>query len=167
MHMRRTFIVIMAFSLMLVAAAPAFAKGGPPSDGPNRVGPPTIASTAIEAGIFDTLVTALTCDGNEVLLAAASTPRSNLTVFAPTDDAFAELGLNPGNICDAELPLFDILADHIVSGRYVEGRVLNSTTLPALGGPLSVEADIAPKLVATNIQTANGVIHVIDTVIVK
>jgi uncharacterized surface protein with fasciclin (FAS1) repeats len=156
--MRRTFIVIVAFSLMLVAALPAAAA-------PKRATPPTIASTAIEAGSFTTLVAALSCTGNEALLAAASTPRSNLTVFAPTDAAFGNLGLNAGNICAAPLPLFDILADHIVPGRYVEGRVLNTSTLSSLGGSLSVAEDIAPKLVATNIQTSNGVIHVINEVI--
>jgi transforming growth factor-beta-induced protein len=155
--MRRTLIAIMAFSLMLVSALPAAAA-------PNRGGPPTIASTAIAADDFDTLVTALLCTGNEGLLAAASSPRSNLTVFAPTDAAFAHRGITPANVC-AVSGLSEILADHIVPGRYVEGRVLNSTTLTSLGGPLSVADDIAPKLVATNIQTANGVIHVINDVI--
>ena len=157
--MRRTFIAIMAFSLMLVTALPAAAA-------PNRATPPTIASTAIEAGSFTTLVAALSCnDDTRALLAAASTPRSNLTVFAPTDTAFGKLGLSAGNICSAELPLFDILADHIVAGRYVEGRVLNSTTLPSLGGPLAVSDVVAAHLLATNIQTSNGVIHVIDNVL--
>ena len=85
--MRRILIGVVAASLMLVGVAgPATARG--------HAGPPTIASTAVGAGVFTTLVTALTCEGNEDLLAAVSTPKSNLTVFAPTDEAFSDLELN-------------------------------------------------------------------------
>jgi uncharacterized surface protein with fasciclin (FAS1) repeats len=157
--MRRTFLApLLAATLLLVGiAGPAAAR--PAAD---RGQAPTIASTAVAAGSFDTLVAAVSCTG---LLGAIDSPSDpQLTVFAPTDAAFAELGLNPGNVC-ATPGLAGILRDHIVPGRYTAGRVLQAGTLSSLGGPLDVAVDLAPRLVATNIQTTNGVIHVIDEVL--
>jgi transforming growth factor-beta-induced protein len=160
--MRRLLIGAIAASLMMVGlSGPALARPVTVPAG----NAPTIASTAVAAGSFDTLVAAVSCTG---LISAIDSPSDpQLTVFAPTDAAFAELGLDADNICTTfdQETLTGILADHIVPGRYVAGRVLNSTTLNSLGGPLSVADDLAPVLVATNIQTSNGVIHVIDEVL--
>lgn len=179
--MRRVIISAVAASLMLVGVA------GPVSARPASVpagNAPTIASTATAADDFNALVLAVSCFDD--LAAAVTSPRSNLTVFAPTDAAFADaLGFADADellstvasipadeVCGAVASIVGgpdalkaILADHIVPGRYVAGRVLNSTTLDSLGGPLSVADDIAPVLVATDIQTSNGVIHVIDEVL--
>jgi uncharacterized surface protein with fasciclin (FAS1) repeats len=179
--MRRLFISVLAASLMLVGVAGA-ASARPASVPAGKA--PTIASTAVAAGDFNALVLAVSCFDD--LLAAVTNPRSNLTVFAPTDAAFADaLGFESAEqllstvasipadeVCGVVAGLVGgpdalkgILADHIVPGRFVAGRVLNSTTLNSLGGPLSVADDIAPVLVATNIQSSNGVIHVIDEVL--
>ena len=72
--------------------------------------------------------------------------------------------MNAKNICGVA-GLREILVDHVVPGRYVEGRILQSQTLDALGGPLDVADDIAPVLVDTDIHTSNGTIHVIDSVL--
>jgi transforming growth factor-beta-induced protein len=179
--MRRLLVSAMAASLLLaVVAGPATARPASVTAG----NAPTIASTAVAADDFNALVLAVGCFDD--LLAAVTNPRSNLTVFAPTDAAFADaLGFDDADdllatvsaipadeVCGAVAGLVGgpdalrgILADHIVPGRFVEGRVLNSTTLNSLGGPVSVADDIAPVLVATNIQTSNGVIHVIDEVL--
>ncbi|TVR36666.1 MAG: hypothetical protein EA388_03295, partial [Nitriliruptor sp.] len=66
--------------------------------------------------------------------------------------------------CDV-VGLRGILLDHVVPGRYVEGRILQSQTLDALGGPLDVANDIAPVLQTTDIHTSNGTIHVINSVL--
>jgi uncharacterized surface protein with fasciclin (FAS1) repeats len=157
--MRRTFLApLLAATLLLVGVAgPAAAR---PANNPGKA--PTIASTAVAAGSFDTLVAAVSCTG---LIDAIDSPSdAQLTVFAPTDAAFADLGLNPGNVCDTP-GLVDILLDHVVSGRYPAGRVLQAGSLASLGGPLDVAQDLAPRLVATDIQTSNGVIHVLDEVL--
>jgi transforming growth factor-beta-induced protein len=161
--MRRSFLVpFLAASLLLVlVAGPAAAR----SDAAPRGKAPTIAGTAVAAGSFSTLVAAVSCTG---LLGAIDDPSDpQLTVFAPTDAAFATLGLDEDNICStfSTEELTGILADHIVPGRYPAGRVLQAGTLSSLGGPLDVAADLAPVLVTTDIQTANGVIHVIDEVL--
>jgi uncharacterized surface protein with fasciclin (FAS1) repeats len=157
--MRRTFLApFLAASLLLVlVAGPAAAR---PASVPGNA--PTIASTAAAAGSFSTLVAAVSCTG---LLGAIDSPTDpQLTVFAPTDDAFGELGLNADNICGVD-GLGDILADHIVPGRYAAGRVLQSATLTSLGGPIDVAGDLAEVLVATDLHVSNGVIHVIDEVL--
>jgi uncharacterized surface protein with fasciclin (FAS1) repeats len=168
--MRRTFLApFLAASLLLtLVAGPAAAR---PTTVPAK-NAPTIASTAVAAGDFNTLVAAVSCTG---LLGAIDSPSDpQLTVFAPTDTAFGELGLTAATICpdpgaeeyEAELiALRGILADHIVPGRYTAGRVLQAGSLTSLGGPLDVAEDLAPRLTATNIQTSNGVIHVIDEVL--
>lgn len=163
--MRRTFIVsVLAASLLLaLVAGPAAARPARPA------GPPTIASTAIANGNFDTLVTALVCTD---LVGLVSDPRNNLTVFAPTDAAFAKANLNPGNVCPesaaGKAALADILADHVVAGRYPSGRVLVNESLTAVSGRnLTVQGDLLPKLNLDllDLQTSNGVIHVLNEVI--
>lgn len=179
--MRRLLVSVTAASLMLIGVA------GPASSRPAEVTAgtaPTIASTAAAAEDFNALLLAVGCYDD--LLGAVTNPRSNLTVFAPTDAAFADaLGfesadellatvgtLAPDEVCGTvagivggEATLKGILADHVVPGRYMAGRVLNSTTLESLGGPIDVAEDLAGVLVATDIQSSNGVIHVIDEVL--
>jgi uncharacterized surface protein with fasciclin (FAS1) repeats len=159
--MRRTLVTVLAAGLLLVGLmGPAVARPASPGKAP------TIASTAVAAGSFDTLVAALICTDLVGLVDSPSDPQ--LTVFAPTDDAFADLGLTADNICDAfdSDSLTAILADHVVVGRYPLGRVAAAGELTAFSGrTLSVADDLAPKLVATDINTANGVIHVIDEVL--
>jgi uncharacterized surface protein with fasciclin (FAS1) repeats len=162
--MRRTFVIsVLAASLLLaLVAGPAAAR---PSSVPAGKAP-TIASTAVGAGQFTTLVAAVSCTG---LIGAIDSPSDpQLTVFAPTDAAFGMLGLDAGNVCDAvdEATLTAILLDHIVPGRYPAGRVLSNDSLTALSGrELSVATDLGPKLETTDIATSNGVIHVINAVI--
>jgi uncharacterized surface protein with fasciclin (FAS1) repeats len=162
--MRRRILVpslVMGLLLLLIA--------GPAAARPNSVpagNAPTIASTAVGAGQFTTLVAAVSCTGLVGAIDRPSDPQ--LTVFAPTDAAFADLGLNAGNVCGAfdEATLTAILRDHIVPGRYPAGRVLANDSLTASSGrELSVANDLGPRLVTTNIATSNGVIHVIDAVI--
>lgn len=127
-----------------------------------------IVDIAVSAGSFQTLVTAVQAAG---LVETLKSP-GPFTVFAPTDDAFAKLP--PGTIQTLvqNIPqLTRILKFHVVSGK------LSQDDLAALGIVTSVEGSTIPidcsdgfevknaTVVAPNIEADNGMIHVIDTVI--
>ena len=128
-----------------------------------------IVDTAVSAGNFTTLVTAVKAAG---LVDTLKGP-GPFTVFAPTDEAFAKLP--PGTV-DALLKdpekLKDILLYHVVSGKVLAASVVKmksaktveggSVKIHAMGGKVMVDnADV----VKTDIVCDNGVIHVIDAVI--
>lgn len=129
----------------------------------------TIAEIAVANGNFDTLVAALDAAG---LVSTFASP-GHYTVFAPTDDAFAALGQDTINavLADKEL-LTSILTYHVVSDSLSINQVANSNTLPTLNGANvdisfdggQVKVDGA-TIVINNIRASNGVIHVIDTVL--
>ena len=190
--MRRTFIVIMAFSLMLVAAAPAFARGGPPAG--VRPGTQTIAEIADAEG-FDLLLEAvgyIAATNPDSALVAGLLNSDQYTVFAPTDDAFVDLvvtldgafdefnAADPFTSIDALLgagTVEAVVSYHVTDGRRATNSVLPrrgertiSTLLPgatfsvSTGGVITAvgnSANIGPA----DISASNGVIHVIDTVI--
>ena len=128
-----------------------------------------IVETAVSAGSFNTLVAAVqAADLAEVL--AGEGP---YTVFAPTDEAFAKL---PAGTVEALLAnpdqLREILLYHVVPGKVTASEVVTlSSATTAQGSDVAIKiADgsvmINEALVtATDIETSNGVIHVIDTVI--
>jgi uncharacterized surface protein with fasciclin (FAS1) repeats len=130
--------------------------------------PKNIVETAIEAGSFQTLVTAVEAAG---LVETLSGP-GPFTVFAPTDEAFAKL---PKETLDAVLAdkekLTAILTYHVVPGKVMASDVANlkeATTVQ--GGNLSIDTSDGVKVNGANvikadIETSNGVIHVIDTVL--
>jgi uncharacterized surface protein with fasciclin (FAS1) repeats len=113
---------------------------------------------------FNTLLAALEQAG---LSAAVSS--GQLTLFAPTDAAFGELGLNAGNI--ASVPdLTDILLYHVVDGRVLSSQ-LSNRFVQTLNGP-AIEVVIADGVKINNamvtradIKSNNGIIHAIDQVI--
>lgn len=130
-----------------------------------------IPQTAGNAGIFKTLLAAAKAAG---LLEALSGDKS-LTVFAPTDDAFAALPkgtvetlLKPEN----KDKLAGILKYHVVAGRVFSSDLLSGREVTSLqGGKLSVAMKdgkamvLNAGLLKTDIDASNGVIHVIDTVL--
>jgi uncharacterized surface protein with fasciclin (FAS1) repeats len=132
---------------------------------------PDIVDTAVAAGVFNTLVAAVqAADLVDVLKGEGP-----FTVFAPTDDAFAQLPA--GTVESLLLPenqdqLIAILTYHVVPGRFLAADVLASETLPTVQGQtLSVSLDggvprvDAAAIVQTDIEASNGVIHVIDSVL--
>ena len=132
----------------------------------------TIADIAIANGNFKTLVSALSCTG---LVPAVSDPNAQLTVFAPTDTAFRKLGLTPRNIC--WLPkglLTKILTYHVAPGELFASDVISAKRIKMLSGLYvfpSVRSSGAyinwyAKITAPNIDASNGVIHVIDSVLI-
>ena len=131
-----------------------------------------IVDTAVAAGSFNTLAAALKAAG----LIDALKSDGPFTVFAPTDEAFAKLPegtvetlLKPEN----KDKLVDILTYHVVSGNVMakqavtldKATALNkkSITLAVEGGSLTLNGNA--KVVKADIETSNGVIHVIDNVI--
>ena len=123
---------------------------------------------------FTTLVAAVTCPGFDGAIATALSATGQRTVFAPTNVAFAKLGLNAGNVC-AALPLAtlqDILLYHVAPGARLAADVVASETIRMANGErttITVNAEGAfinqSRITATDIVASNGVIHVIDTVL--
>lgn len=128
-----------------------------------------IVDTAVAAGNFTTLVAAVKAAG----LVETLKSTGPFTVFAPTDQAFAKL---PAGTVDALLKdpakLKGILLYHVVSGKVMAESVVKMNSAKTVqGGTVKIQAmggkvmlDNA-QVVKTDIATDNGVIHVIDTVI--
>jgi uncharacterized surface protein with fasciclin (FAS1) repeats len=131
----------------------------------------TIVDTAVKAGSFTTLAKALTAAG----LVDTLKGKGPFTVFAPTDEAFSKLP--PGTLENLLKPenkdqLVKILTFHVVPGRVYADQVVklteaktvqgSSVTISAKGGKVMVDG---ANVTATDIESSNGVIHVIDAVI--
>ena len=131
-----------------------------------------LVQTAIDAGQFKTLVAAVQTAG----LVDALSGAGPFTVFAPTDEAFAKLP--EGVIEDLLKPenqekLVAILTYHVIPGKVmasdVAGKKLKVATLQ--GGELAIDAMSGGVMIngatvtAADIETSNGVIHVIDRVV--
>jgi transforming growth factor-beta-induced protein len=127
--------------------------------------PPTVVDLAVQNGSFGTLVNAVVeADLAETLSDASGT----FTVFAPTDDAFAALGENvPEDL--APILLYHVLGIPVYSDEISSGIVssLNSTDpeIVVEVSEMGVMLNGSAKVIATDIVGTNGVIHVIDQVI--
>jgi uncharacterized surface protein with fasciclin (FAS1) repeats len=129
-----------------------------------------IVDTAVSAGGFNILVTAVKAAG----LVDALKGAGPLTVFAPNDAAFKKL---PAGTLDAVLKdkqkLTDILKYHVVSGKIMAADVVKQRSLKTLEGkPLSVDTSGGKvminnaQVIKADIPCSNGVIHVIDSVLI-
>ncbi len=129
-----------------------------------------IVETAIAAGTFNTLVAAVKAAG----LVETLSGTGPFTVFAPTDDAFAKLPketladlLKPEN----KQKLTDILTYHVVSGRVMAADVSKITEADTVNGQqLKINATNGVKInnatvTTADVETSNGVIHIIDSVL--
>jgi uncharacterized surface protein with fasciclin (FAS1) repeats len=129
---------------------------------------PDIVDIAVSAGSFETLVTAVKAAG---LVEALKSP-GPFTVFAPNDEAFAKLP--PGTIQTLvqNIPqLTRILKYHVVAGKLKKADLENVDSVTSLEGS-SIRIDCSDSfevknatVVAADIEADNGVIHVIDNVI--
>lgn len=130
-----------------------------------------IVDTAVGAGSFNTLVAAVKAAG----LVDTLKSKGPFTVFAPTDEAFAKLP--EGTIANLLKPenkdqLVAILTYHVVAGKVMASDVVKVSSAETVNGKAAVvkvnDAGVMidnAKVVATDIETSNGVIHVIDSVI--
>lgn len=128
----------------------------------------TIVETAIAAKNFKTLVTAV----KEAGLVETLSGKGPFTVFAPTDEAFAKLGDETIQaVLKDKDKLTAILKLHVVGGKVMASDVVKLQEAVTLNGklPIKVEGDTVmigkAKVVKTDIACKNGVIHVIDTVL--
>ena len=134
------------------------------------VAPGNIVEIAVADGRFETLVAAVVAAD----LADALSGEGPLTVFAPTDDAFAALPEGTVEALLGDIPtLSDILLYHVVAGKAMAADVVNLDTVVTLEGQ-SISISIEDgnvilngnvQVIITDIEASNGVIHVIDTVL--
>lgn len=157
MSLRNIMIVIATAAVIPFAQAGSYGKKA------------DIVDTAIEAGSFSTLVTAV----KEAGLVDTLKGEGPFTVFAPTDEAFAKIPADKLNALLADKDaLTRVLTYHVVSGKVMAADVVNMASAKSVEGSMitiandgsGVMVDNA-KVVQTDIETSNGVIHVIDSVI--
>ncbi|NMM09289.1 MAG: fasciclin domain-containing protein [Polaromonas sp.] len=130
-----------------------------------------IIDTAIAAGSFKTLAAALTAAGLVDTLKSAGP----FTVFAPTDDAFAKLPEGTVDKLLKDVPkLKAILTYHVLSGKVMAADVMKidgKTAKTVNGADLKISTQGGVKLngsvhvTKTDIDCSNGVIHVVDAVL--
>ena len=170
--------LLLAVALVMAACAPAATPT--PAPEPTALPEPTatpepmlsdIVDTAVADGRFTTLVAAVEAAG----LVETLKGEGPFTVFAPTDDAFA--ALPEGTLESLLLPenkqqLTDILLYHVVPGKVMAADVTGLTSAATvLGKDIAIKVDMGnvyineAKVIITDIETSNGVIHVIDAVI--
>jgi len=128
-----------------------------------------IVDTAVSAGSFKTLVEAMKAAG----LVDTLKGDGPFTVFAPTDEAFAKL---PAGTVEALLKdkarLTSILTYHVVPGKVMASDVTRLTSAKTVAGPeLRIDSSNGVKIngasvMKADIEASNGVIHVIDTVLI-
>lgn len=162
--------IVMVAALGVALGAPA-QVAAQYSNGGNEGMSKTIVEVAVEAGSFQTLVKAVQAAG----LVETLSSEGPFTVFAPTDEAFAKLpaGTLEALLADREA-LVAVLTYHVLPGRVMAAQVLEAEALrPATvqGESLnvrvldgSVRVDEA-TVVQPDVPASNGVIHVIDTVV--
>lgn len=151
------------FFLLLISLTFLYASGG------DRHAKKDIVETAVEAGKFKTLATALEAAD----LVGALQAEGPYTVFAPTDEAFAKLpeGTVAGLLKDKEA-LKKVLLYHVVSGNVTADKVVTLDKAETLAGQnvmISVKDGKVminnSQVITADVVTSNGVIHIIDTVL--
>ena len=158
--MIKKLVVMSSVVAALVLAGLAFAG--------NHAHKKNIVEVASEAGSFTTLLAALDAAG----LAGTLAQDGPFTVFAPTDEAFAALpeGALEGLLANPD-QLKAVLTLHVVSGTAKAADVVSLSSVSTLAGKeLTVATDEGVRIgnanvVATDVEASNGVIHVIDSVI--
>jgi uncharacterized surface protein with fasciclin (FAS1) repeats len=171
-----SFLVVVGLvaGLFAVSALPASAaKGKKPATAPSLVDVAIAVNTeGPYAGAFDTLIAAVLAADPAVVQTLSS--KGQYTVFAPTDDAFAAIGLNPTNIGSVPKDaLTNILLYHVANGRrYADDvvasdqiRMLNAGVVFQEGGVLTDAQGRMSNIIVTDVEASNGVIHAIDGVL--
>jgi uncharacterized surface protein with fasciclin (FAS1) repeats len=128
----------------------------------------TIVQTAIDSGMFNTLVSAI----KEANLAETLNGSDYFTVFAPTDEAFAKLP--EGKIDDLmkdKETLVKILTYHVIPGKMMAKDIVEKESLKtAQGEDVRINSENGvmindAKVTEADIECSNGVIHIIDSVL--
>jgi uncharacterized surface protein with fasciclin (FAS1) repeats len=161
-------MVINIFSTVALAAGMVL---GTPSGDEGLSPDPSmnIVETAISAGSFKTLVTAVQAAG----LVETLSGEGPFTVFAPTDEAFAQIPEDQLNalLADKEA-LTAVLTYHVVAGKVMSGDVVELSSAETVNGQ-SVDIKVmdgkvmidGAEVISADVEATNGVIHVINKVI--
>jgi len=158
-------MLLLAIAGLVLGSTTAYAGG--PKTGAKQ----DIVEVAVKAGSFNTLAQALTAAG----LVETLKGKGPFTVFAPTDEAFAKLPagtlemlLKPEN----KEKLRAILTYHVVAGKVDSSQVVKLDSAPTVNGQsvrIRVENGTVKigksSVVKADVQAGNGIIHVIDTVL--
>ncbi|MDH3498909.1 MAG: fasciclin domain-containing protein [Acidimicrobiia bacterium] len=165
MSISRMLTILLAFAVI----ASAVLVWVPSASAGEDKGPGTIVDIAIASDDFNSMVEAVVAAD----LVDALSAKGPFTVFAPTDEAFAALldtlGLDSASEIDVDV-LTQVLLYHVVEGKLLAADVLAADTLTTLqGSAIVVDAENVKVndagIIATDIVASNGVIHVIDAVL--
>ena len=183
-------LLVPALAIAIAACSSAASPSAAPTTAPTATPAPTTAAaspsmapsasaaamakdivqTATEAGSFKTLLTAVKAAG----LVETLQGKGPFTVFAPTDAAFAAL---PAGTLDGLLKdpaaLKMVLLYHVVSGSVTADKVVGLTSAPSVeGSPIAISVkdgtvylNDSAEVVTPDVMASNGVIHVIDKVL--
>ncbi len=157
---KRNITLVLSTLLLMVLWLPSSTVVAQPKD---------LVETAVDAGSFKTLIAALQAAG----LVDALKGEGPFTVFAPTDEAFAKLPAGTVESLLNDVPkLKSILLYHVVKGKVMSADIKNSANPKTLQGEkLKIRSKKGVTVNDANVVTAdvaasNGVIHVIDTVLI-
>jgi transforming growth factor-beta-induced protein len=135
-------------------------------------------SQATEGAEFTTLVALLTSAPQEAVLNAISDENGSFTIFAPTDAAFEEISAVTATLTDAQISTvlsYHVIADRIYSTDLADGVMPNTVagqtlTVNIAEGAVTIsdkdETNTDATVIQVNVNGVNGVIHVIDKVLI-
>jgi uncharacterized surface protein with fasciclin (FAS1) repeats len=172
-HIIAIVVALMVVPLVIAACGDTTEEAASPSPSPTpSMVLKDIVDTAVEAGDFTTLVSAVQAAGLEETLRG----EGPFTVFAPTDEAFAAVPKETLDalLADPEGALTDVLTYHVVPGKVMSTDLSDGMQADTVyGQPLDISIGDdgtvmvnGATVVSADIETSNGVIHVIDTVLV-
>jgi len=161
-------VVALVTAAAVLAVAAGIATASPAKN--TGMGQKNIVQTAVAAGQFKTLALLLKKSG----LAAALQGKGPFTVFAPTDAAFAKVPkATLAALAKSPAKLKAVLLYHVAKGKVTAGQVVKLTSVKTLqGGSLSVKIAGGKvyvggaRVVKPDVMASNGVIHVINKVLV-
>ena len=163
---------LLALALVAALAVPAAASARPPAASPSIVETAiAVNSAGPYAGVFDTLICLVA--NNPAVLSTLS-EKGQYTVFAPTDAAFAQIGVNSSNCAAAASTpaVTNILLYHVAKGRRDAADVTTSSQIRMLNGAFTSISTSGgayfvndARIIVTDVFASNGVIHVIDKVL--
>jgi uncharacterized surface protein with fasciclin (FAS1) repeats len=154
-------VAVLAAGAAIAAPAAAVGAGSAPTG--------NIVQTAVSAGDFTTLVKLVKQAG----LVGALSGKGKLTVFAPTDAAFAKVPkATLAALAKDKAKLRSVLLYHVVKGQVLSGQVVKLTSAKTLEGasvPIRVSGTTVrvgdARVVTPDVRATNGVIHVINRVL--
>jgi transforming growth factor-beta-induced protein len=174
--MRRVIALLCLLSVLVVGIVPSFAQDAAPTD---TIADVVVASTSAETPEFTVLLAAVQA-ADPAFLETLSNADARVTVFAPTDAAFTELlaalNLSAEELLGNKALLDTVLSYHVVPGVFdaasvvkLDGALLG-TALPENALAITLDGENVmvndATVVAADVMAANGVVHVIDSVLV-